>query len=152
MQNYVPNALQKFQHTYPKIPQHAPQKWNFPNYGAKIQWYKEKSSLEILTEQRRKLIQKVVGNSIYIGREVEPTLLVAHGSITAEQSKGTTHTYDSVQQCLYYCANHPNKKLRYHTSGIILIIHSYASYLSALNSRSIAVGKFFMGSQNFKKN
>ena len=74
---YVPNALHKFQHPYPKIPQHAPHKRECPNYGAKTEWAKEESSLEILPEKRK--IQNVLENFLYNSQAFVPTLLVALG-------------------------------------------------------------------------
>ena len=38
---YVVEALQKFQHTKPQRPQHAPHQWNTPAYGQRIQLTKE---------------------------------------------------------------------------------------------------------------
>ena len=97
MPKYLPNALHEFQHPYPKIPQHVPHKWEHLNYGAK-QSSKEESSLEVLIEQRRKLIQKVVVKFLYYGRTVNTTLLVVLGSILSEKSKGTTQTEAVVHQ------------------------------------------------------
>jgi len=37
MPGYVEKALQRFQHTTPSKPQHAPHAWTPPHYGAKIQ-------------------------------------------------------------------------------------------------------------------
>ena len=110
MPKYVPTVIHEFQYPYPKIPQNAPNKWESPNYGAKTQWAKYESLLYIIPEQRIKRIQKLVKN-IYYSRAVDPTLLLALGSITAEQSKGTTKTEGTVHQFLEYCAAHPNTKL-----------------------------------------
>ena len=68
MPKYVPNTLYEFQHPYTKIPQHAPHKYERPNYASKTQWAKDESSLDILPEQRRKRIQKVVGGFLYYVR------------------------------------------------------------------------------------
>jgi hypothetical protein len=43
-------------------------------------------------------------------------------------------------------ATHPNAKIRYCASNMILNVHSDASYLSAPNMRSRASGYFFLGS------
>jgi hypothetical protein len=48
---------------------------------------------------------------------------------------------------LDYCATHPDTTLRYHASGMILWIHSDASYLSASKARSRAGGHFFLGNK-----
>ena len=55
--------------------------------------------------QREKLI-------IYPTRTeaVEPTLLVALGSVALYPLKVTTKTEDTVHQFLDYCATHPNEK------------------------------------------
>ena len=43
-------------------------------------------------------------------------------------------------------ATHPNAKLRYYASDMVLNVHSDASYLSAPNARSRAAGYYFLGS------
>ena len=46
------------------------------------------------SRKERKKIQKVVETFLYYKQAVNPTLLVALGSIEAEQAKGTTQTED----------------------------------------------------------
>ena len=92
----------------------------------------------------------MVGKFLYYGQSVEPMLLVALGSIAAEQAKVTAQTEDAVHQLLDYCETHPNVKLCYHSSNMILIIHIDASYLSELKACIISGSPFFMGSQNFQ--
>ena len=91
-----------------------------------------------------------MGEFLYFGQVVNPTLLVVLGSIAAKQAKGTAQAEDSIHQFLYYCATHPNEKLRYHTSNMVLIIHINASYLSEFKDRIRSRGHFLMGSQDFK--
>ena len=55
-------------------------------------------ALDILPEQRRKRIQKVVGGFLYYGRSFNLKLLVALVLVTAEKSKRTTQTDDAVHQ------------------------------------------------------
>ena len=57
-------------------------------------------------------------------------MLTAIGSISAQQSKGPEKTYADTLWMLNYAATHPNSKIRYTASNIILYIHSDASYLS----------------------
>ena len=83
MTKYVANALHELLHPYPKRSQHAPHKWELPDYGAKTQRAKEVISLDILPEHRIKLIQKLVGTFLYYGWAVDPTLLVSLGLIAA---------------------------------------------------------------------
>ena len=51
---------------------------------------------------------------------------------------------DEVQQLLDYLASNPNATIQYHDSGMILFIHSDASYLSVTKARSRASGVFFL--------
>jgi hypothetical protein len=48
-------------------------------------------------------------------------------------------------QLLDYLSGHPDAKVRFHASDMILNIHSDASYLLEANARSRACGHFFMG-------
>ena len=57
-------------------------------------------------------------------------MLTALDSIAAQQSKGTEETYADTLWLLNYAATHPNAKIRYTESDMILYIHSNASYLS----------------------
>ena len=51
---------------------------------------------------------------------------------------------DEVQQLLDYLASNPNVTIRFHASGMILFIHSDASYLSVIKARSRTSGVFFL--------
>ena len=51
---------------------------------------------------------------------------------------------DEVQQLLDYLVSNPNAIIQYHSSGMILFIHSDASYLSVTKARSRASGLFFL--------
>ena len=57
-------------------------------------------------------------------------MLTALGSIATQQSKGTEKIYADTLWLLNYAATHPNSKIRYTASNMILHIHSDASYLS----------------------
>ena len=72
-------------------------------------------------------------------------MLTALGSIAAQQSKGTEKTYADTLWLLNYAATHPNAKIRYTASDMILYIHSDASYLSEPQARSRAGGHYFLG-------
>jgi hypothetical protein len=65
--------------------------------------------------------------------------------LTSEQSKATAVTAYKVIKLLNYWNTHPETKMRYHASGMILHIHSDASYLSENEAKSRAGGFFYMG-------
>ena len=74
-------------------------------------------------------------------------MLTALGSIAVQQSKGTEKTYVDNLSLLNYAATHPNAKISYTASDMILRIHSDASYLSEPRSCSRAGGFYFLGDE-----
>jgi hypothetical protein len=77
-------------------------------------------------------------------------MLVAIGSIAAQQSQATEATERAAHQLLDYAATHPDATLRYTASEMILHVHSDASYLSEPKSRSRAGGIFFLSDRTSK--
>ena len=51
---------------------------------------------------------------------------------------------DEVQQLLDYLTSNPNAIIQYHASGMIIFIHSDASYLLVTKARIRASGVFFL--------
>ena len=82
--------------------------------------------------------EQIVGTFLYYGLAVDPTMLVALGDLSSQQTKYTAKTYDKVIWSLNYTATHPDAIIRYHSSGMILHFHSDASYLSDPRARSSA--------------
>ena len=74
-------------------------------------------------------------------------MLTALGSIAAQQSKGTEKTYTETLWLLNYAATHPNAKIRYTASDMILYIQSDASYLSKPRARSRAGRHYLLGDE-----
>jgi hypothetical protein len=60
MPNYVKNALTRFKHPPPRLPQHSPHKWTPPKYGQKQQ-FATSTDHPPLTPAQRKHVQEVVG-------------------------------------------------------------------------------------------
>jgi hypothetical protein len=65
--------------------------------------------------------------------------------LASEQSNATEVTADKVIKLLNYCNTHPETKICYHASNMILHIHSEASYISENEAKSRAGGFFYMG-------
>jgi hypothetical protein len=70
---------------------------------------------------------------------------MALSKIASKQTKGTQKTMAKTVQLLDYLVTHPNATVRFHTSDMILNIHSDVSYLSEANAHSRACGHFCMG-------
>ena len=90
------------------------------------------------------LSQKSWAFFLYYAIAIYNTVLVDLSDIGSEQSRATSKTMDEVQQLLDYLASNPNAIIQYHASGMILFIHSDASYLSVTKARSISSGVFFL--------
>jgi hypothetical protein len=65
-------------------------------------------------------------------------------SLSVAPTKGTQCTVATLMHLLNYCAMHPDTKICYHASGMILYIHSDASYLSELEACSQAGGHHYL--------
>ena len=63
---------------------------------------------------------------MYYARAVDPTILTALGSITAQQANPTEQTMQKLKECLDYAATHPDAIITYHVSDIVLVGHSKA--------------------------
>ena len=144
MPGYVTRALHKFMHTPATRPQHSPHAWNPPNYGATVQYAPDADTSPLLDSKALTHLQNVIGTFLYYARAVDSTMLVALGSLASAQNNGTEATTVAITQLLNYCATHPEATLRYHASGMILHVHSDASYLSEKKARSRAGGYFFL--------
>ena len=127
---YMKTALLKFQHLLPKRPQQAPQSWEKPTYGAQVQYAQDDDSSPLLPAKNINLVQQIVGTLLSYSIAVDPTMLTALGSIAAQQSKVMEKTYAYTLWLLNYANTHPDDKIRYTASDMILHIHSDASYLS----------------------
>ena len=145
MPGYIQAALHKYQHPTPKRAQHAPHIWHKPNYGAPQQLTSPEDTTALLPPAEVKCVQQITGTLLYYARAVDSTLLVALGTIAAQQARGTLKTTIAVNQLLDYCHTHPSATIRYRASDMILKIHSDASYLSEPKARSRAGGHFFLG-------
>ena len=135
-----------------KRPQHAPHSWEKPTYGAHVQYAPDDASSPLLPAKKINPVQKIVGTLLFYSIAVEPTMVTALGYIAAQQAKGTEKTYADTLWLLNYAVTHPNAKIRYTSSDMILHIHSNASYLSEPRTRSRAGGNYFLGytARNFQ--
>jgi hypothetical protein len=130
MPGYIKAALHKYQHAVPTRPQHAPRMWNPPVYGVKTQYVEDENNSPALSSKDVNRLQQLTGKLLYYARAVDPTLIMPINELAYEQTKATADTADKVIKLLNYCNTHPETKIRYHASDMILYIHSDAAYLS----------------------
>lgn len=152
MPDYIEKALARFQHTAPTKAQHSPHAWQKPNYGATQQMTNEPDDSPPLDAKDVTLLQQIIGTLLYYARAVDSSMLVALGSLAAAQTKATQNTMTAAKQLLDYAATHPDAKIRFLRSDMILQVHSDASYLSESEARSRAGGIAFMGNDSITTN
>jgi hypothetical protein len=73
-------------------------------------------------------------------------MLIALNAIATQQVFPTQKTMNRVEQVLDYCASQEEVTLTYHSSDMVLAIHSDAGYLNESKSQSRAGGHFFLSS------
>jgi hypothetical protein len=151
MPGYIAAMLHKYQHPTNSLPQHAPYKWNEPIYGTSVQLTDPVDQTAPLPPAGIKRLQQITGTLLYYARAVDPTMLVALGTIAAQQTNGTEATAEAIVHLLNYCATHPIATIRYRASDMILRIHSDASYLSEAKARSRLGGHFYLGDKSSNK-
>jgi hypothetical protein len=142
----IAKALQRFEHPAPTRAQHSPHAWLKPNYGVPTQLAPEPDAAAPLDKAGITRLQAIVGMLLYYAQAVDSTTLVALGSLASAQANGTEATAKACTHLLNYCVTHPNGIIRYTASGMVLHLHSDASYLSKAKARSRAGGLFFLSS------
>jgi hypothetical protein len=145
MPKYVPTKLKEFKHPHPGKPQHAPYPAlpRFTNSQKPV----SEDDTELLPQEKITRIQQIVGSFLHYGRAIDITILKALNTLATQQAKPTITTEKHVKQFLDYCATHPDAKIRYFASDMILQIHSDAAYMNETKARSTAGGHYFMGNQ-----
>jgi hypothetical protein len=145
MPGFIKAALHKYQHSDPARPEHAPHTWNPPIYGAKTQFMTEATSSPALSDKKINKLQQLTGTLLYYARAVDPTLIMPINVLASEQSTATNFTADKVIKPFNYCNTHLETNIRYHSSVMILHVHSDASCLSENEAKIREGGYFHMG-------
>jgi hypothetical protein len=89
---YVKAALKRFKHERPSTPQHQPYPHAPIQYGAKAQYAELLDTSPLLNKDDKRFIQEVTGTFLFYARVVDPTMLVALGSLAVEQVSPTEET------------------------------------------------------------
>jgi hypothetical protein len=83
MPNYIQQALHKFQHNTPALPQHAPCPWRVPTFGTKIQLTPTPDNTPLVDKKQITRTQKVLGTLLYLERAVNPTIIPAISALAS---------------------------------------------------------------------
>lgn len=133
---YVKKALLRFGINTPTKPQDSPHPFSAPVYGRKEQTMPTIPDEPEISEQDMKFIEQVLGTFLYYGQAEDPTMLLTINVNACAKKHGMKNTLDAVMQFLEYAVSHPDSKITYHATDMILKIHTDASYLSELEARS----------------
>ena len=144
---YIPSLLEHLQFESTN-PEHSPHTHLQPAYGQKIQYVTDDKPMPTLPKKESKRIQQIIGSLLYYARAVDPTLLVALGTLASQQNAPTEKTATAITQILNYVATHPLAVVKYVASPMVLQIHSDASYLSEPKARSRAGGHLFLSNES----
>ena len=136
MTEYLKQSLQKFQHILSTTPEYAPHAHVAPTYGGQVQYEEPVNTSVFLPPTETNLIQKFFGTFIYYGLAIDNIILVALNDISSEHSYATKNTSKTVAKLLNSLETNPNASIKYHASGVILCVHSDASYLSVAKAIS----------------
>ena len=147
MPKHVKNALHKFRHSKPHQKQHAPHEWIKPIYGRKQQFTPPDLQEPQLSPSETRKIQSIIGTCLYYARAVDMTILPSLNSLATTQSKLIATTKQKNDQLLDYLDTHPDDKLRYHASDMILHCDSDAAYLVETKARSRVGGFYYLSSK-----
>ena len=143
MKPYLDKALRQFDNVTPTMRHNSPYPHVEPKYGAKQQ-YAAYDESPPASKEDQKYVQKVNGKFLWYGRSVDGTMLTPLSALASQQTKPTTETMKRVKQFLDYAATQEPAVLTYRKSGMVLAIHSDASYLNEENARSRAGGHHFL--------
>lgn len=64
--------------------------------------------------------------------------------MSSQQAKATETTENLLQHFLEYCNTHPDPKIQFHASNMILAVHSDASFMNKPKAHSTAAGFFWL--------
>ena len=120
MPRYIPKLLKKLNHVTPSIPQFSPNPALHITYGTKVQLAKGEDTSPPLDSKGIKLIQSIVGATLYIARIRDMTLLVTCNDIGIQQTKSTMNTLNLISWLLDYMATYPNPSITYKASDMVL--------------------------------
>ena len=144
MPGYITKVLHKFKHVQPPKIQHAPHKWAEPVYGKQQQMAILEDNDPILPPDKIKEVQQIVGSLLYYARAIESPILPALNEISHRQASPTANTLNKCKMLLDYCASHPNGKVRYKASQMILNVDTDAAYLVLPGAKSRIAGYYYM--------
>lgn len=135
MHKFTRHLLHKFRHQKPQRKQYFPHKWIQPVYGKKQQFTQSDINEPQLSPTTTREIKATIGTCLYYTQSVDMTNQTVLNYPTTTQFKPTAITRTKVNH-LDYLDTHPDTKLRYNDSDMILHYNSDTSYLVEKKTRN----------------
>ena len=99
MPGYIKRLRQIYEHISPKKTQHSPYRAQPKIYGAAAQDSMPTEDSTLIDDERKKLVQQIIGGVLCYGRAVDLTVLPALSSIASEQASATENTKKNAHNC-----------------------------------------------------
>ena len=145
MSGYIPKLLNQLKHITPSTPQFSPNPFPHIAYGAKVQLTKGDDTSPPLESNSIKLVQSIVGATLYIAWILDMTLLVTCNDIGIQQTKSTTNILNLISWLLDYMTTYPNPPIIFKAFDMVLWVLPDSFYLSFIGGRSRVGGYHFLG-------
>ena len=145
MVRHIKKVLQKYLHESPAKPQHSPYIIAPKKYGKEAHNPLPPDESSPVPKEKIKRIQGILGSLLFYAQSIDSTFLVGLNTIAMQQTSATDNTLNQTEDLLDYDTTHPNAKVRYRASDMVLQIHTDALYLSEPKERSRASGHYFLG-------
>ena len=144
MPNYIPNLLKKIRPNGVRLAP-SPALYTPPSYGSRSPQVSPVDTSPAASPSQKLDIQKVCGSLLFYARALDSTFLTAVGALSAQQSSPTLSSVAAAERLLGYAAANPAHTIVIRPSTMILEAAVDGSYLSRVNSGSVAGGCFFLG-------
>ena len=143
MPGYVQKQLIRFRPTESK---HAasPSSYAPPVMGPQVTFV---DNSPLLSGDKIKWVQAVVGAFQFYARAIDPTMLTAVYDIASPGGPPTERLITMCERLMAYAAAYPDNELRFYKSDMILETQADASYLSRSKARSVAGGIAYLTSK-----
>jgi hypothetical protein len=138
MPGYIDKAMKRFNIPIPTHKTDSPILYTPPSYGNKDPQKPIEDHSPSLSESGISRLRSIVGVLLFYARAVDGTILTAVNKIGSRIETATDDTNTAADRLLHYCACYPDAKVTFIPSQMILALHSDASYLSEIKSRSRA--------------
>jgi hypothetical protein len=96
---------------------------NLPQYGVKTQLTDSFDATAPLDDNGNLQLQQITGKFQYCSQAVDPTMNVTLSTLASQQTHGTQQTEKDSHTFINFCAMHPDAKICYYASDMILKVH-----------------------------